>query len=94
MSRYNESELAKLINRTSHAAAAAREAGDLPEYQRLRALNEILFRVYRGAGTIKDDLEIAKHLKGPLQGIAAAGKWVAIGVLALVALPYLQRARR
>lgn len=94
MARYSEKELARLLNTTSHEAAYAREAGDMEEYERLVALNELLFKVYRGAGTLKDDLEIEKQLRGPLQGIAQAGKWVAIAVGALILLPYVQRAQK
>jgi hypothetical protein len=91
---YGEGEVALLINRTSHEAAAARKAGDIATYEEKKALLEVLYRVYRGFGTALDDLEIERAIQSPLQQIAKAGKWVAIGAGALLLLPYLTKLRR
>ena len=83
-----------LILAASRAAAAARERGDMPEYYRQKVLLEALNRLYRGFGTTEDALELEKLQQSPMQQIAKAGKWVAIGAGALLLLPYLTRLRR
>ncbi len=93
MAKYSESEVAKLLRETSHAAAAAREAGNTAEYERLRAMLDVLSRMYEGAGTLKDDLELEKMLQSPLQRIAQAGQGIAIAAGALIALSFFGRRR-
>lgn len=87
MAKYNEAEVWRLLHSTAIAAAAAREAGNMEEFERLQAIREILSRIYEGAGTLKDDLELEKFLQSPLQQIAKAGQGIAMaagGLLLLV----------
>jgi hypothetical protein len=87
-------DLIPLILAASRAAAAARGRGDWPEYEKQKALLESLNRLYRGFGTTEDALELERLQQSPLQQIAKAGKWVAIGAGALLLLPYLTSLRR
>jgi len=87
-------DLVPFIKEASRAAAAARERGDMEEYRRQKARLESLNRLYRGFGTTEDMLELEKVKRGPLEQIAKAGKWVAIGAGALLLLPYLTGLRR
>lgn len=93
MAKYSESELARLITRTSHAAAAARNAGNMEEFERLDAMLAILSRIYEGAGTLKDDLELEKLMQSPLQQIAKAGQGIAVAAGALLLLMFFGRRR-
>ena len=87
-------DLAPLMKAASRAAAAARERGDIAEYELQKALLESLSRLFRGFGTTEDMLELEKVRRGPLEQIAKAGKWVAIGAGALLLLPYLMKLRK
>lgn len=84
-------DMVPLMREASLAAAAARNRGDMAEYRRQKDRLEMLSRLYRGFGTTEDMLELEKLRKGPLQQIANAGKWVAIGAGALLLLPYLKK---
>lgn len=88
------SDLPPLMHAAAQAAAAARQRGDMEEYRRQKALVEALGRLYHGFGTTEDMLELEKLRESPLQQIARAGKWVAIGAGALLLLPYLTSLRR
>jgi hypothetical protein len=87
-------DLVPLMQVASRAAAAARNRGDMAEYRRQKEILEALSRLYRGFGTTEDMLELEKMKQGPLQQIANAGKWVAIGAGALLLLPYLTKLRK
>lgn len=87
-------ELVPLMDAAARAASAARMRGDMEEYHRQKALLDLLSRLYRGFGTTEDMLELEKLQQSPLQQIAKAGKWVAIGAGALLLLPYLAKVRR
>jgi len=91
-------DLVPLMQAASRAAQAARARGDMEEYRRQKEILEALSRLYRGFGSTEDMLELEKSrqslLQGPLQGIAKAGKWVAIGAGTLLLLPYLMKLRR
>lgn len=96
MAKYNEGELAMLIVRTGHAAAAARLEGNMEEFARLQTMREILSRIYEGAGTLKDDLELERLMQSPLQQIAKAGQGIAIaaGSVLLLYLMFFGGPRR
>lgn len=87
-------DLVPLMDTAARAASAARMRGDMEEYRRQKDILEALSRLYRGFGTTEDMLELEKMRQGPLQQIANAGKWVAIGAGALLLLPYLTTLRR
>lgn len=84
----------RLLRAVAEEAGAARRRGDMVEYRRLKERLESLSRLYRGFGTTEDMLEFEKERQGPLQQIAKAGKWVAIGAGALLLLPYLSQIRK
>ena len=87
-------DLVPLMQVASRAAAAARTRGDMEEYRRQKKILEALSQLYRGFGSTEDMLELEKLRQGPLQLIAKAGKWVAIGAGALLLLPYLTKLRK
>lgn len=87
-------DLVPLMRAASRAAAAARERGDWPEYERQKELLESLSALYRGFGTTEDALVLERLQQSPMQQIAKAGKWVAIGAGALLLLPYLMQLRK
>lgn len=94
MAKYNEGEVWRLLHSTAVAAAAARAEGNTAEYERLQAIREILSRIYEGAGTLKDDLELEKLMQSPLQQIAQAGQGIAIAAGALLLLMFFSGQRR
>lgn len=87
-------DLPPLMHAAAQAASAARMRGDMEEYDRQKKLVEALGRLYHGFGTTEDMLEFEKLKQSPLQQIAKAGKWVAIGAGALLLLPYLTKLQR
>ena len=87
-------DLPPLMHEAAEAAWAALQRGDMEEYDRQKKLIDALGRLYHGFGTTEDMLEYEKLKQGPLQQIANAGKWVAIGAGALLLLPYLTKLRR
>lgn len=85
------------MREASLAAAAARLRGDMEEYERQKARLAVLNRLYLGFGRAEDEAWLAEDqggFRGTLEAFAGAGKWVAIGVGALLLLPYLDRGRR
>lgn len=87
-------DLPPLMHAAAEAASAARQRGDMEEYYRQKELVEALGRLYHGFGTTEDLLALEKLQQSPLQQIASAGKWVAIGAGALLLLPYLTKLRK
>ena len=87
-------DLVPFMQVASRAAAAARNRGDMEEYRRQKEILEALSQLYRGFGRTEDLLVLEKLQRGPLEQIAKAGKWVAIGAGALLLLPYLTELRR
>lgn len=87
-------DMVPLMHEAAVAAVAARQRGDMDEYKRQKDRLEMLSRLYRGFGSTEDMLELEKMRQGPLQQIAEAGKWVAIGAGALLLLPYLTQIQR
>jgi hypothetical protein len=87
-------DLPPLMHAAAEAAAAARQRGDMEEYDRQKEWIDVLGRLYHGFGTTEDMLAFEKLKQSPLQQIAKAGKWVAIGAGALLLLPYLTKLRK
>lgn len=91
-------DLVPLMRELSHAAARAREAGDVELYEELRGRLESISRIYEGVGTLEDQLELEQARKGFLgqigavaEGTAKLGTLVLVALGALVLLPRLLR---
>ncbi len=94
MKEAGSDEFQPVLRAIAEEAGAARRRGDMEEYRRKKAILEAMSRLYRGFGTTEDVLEFERLKQSPLQQIASAGKWVAIGAGALLLLPYLTKVRR
>ena len=83
-------DLLRLMQEASRAAAAARAAGDMEAYRAYQTRLESLSRIYRGFGTAQDDLELEKARRGPLEQIADIGRYAAIAAAALLGFSLLR----
>lgn len=88
-----DTDMAKLMQNAYYAAAAAREAGDMEEYEIQKARGDALARLYRGYGSVEDELELVKARESPLQQIGNIAKWGTLLIAAGAAFMLAGKAR-